>query len=111
MVKRFEKISCNIFNCRYWCSTKVDNDLEHIAGQGNWGFCRQSCPPITLVTTTLRPTTTTASKISEAASIGDYTSVSVINIYHNNNILFLKTICRSSGTCDENIITSSSINM
>ena len=29
--------------------------------------------PITLVTTTLRPTTTTASKISEAAIIGDYT--------------------------------------
>jgi hypothetical protein len=66
-------LAIHIFNCRYWCSTKVDDDLEHIAGQGNWGFCRQSCPPITLVTTTLRPTTITASKISEAVSIGDYT--------------------------------------
>ena len=46
--------------CRYWCSTKVDDELEHIGGQGNWGFCRQSCPPITPVTTTTRrprPTT------------------------------------------------------
>ena len=29
---------------KYWCSTKVDEDLEHIGGQGNWGFCRESCP-------------------------------------------------------------------
>jgi hypothetical protein len=46
--------------CRYWCSTKLDGELEHIGGQGNWGFCRQSCPPITPVTTTTRrprPTT------------------------------------------------------
>ena len=34
----------------------MDNELEHIGGQGNWGFCRQSCPPLTPVTTT---TTTT----------------------------------------------------
>ena len=43
------ELFCNesIFICRYWCSTKVDNDQEHVAGQGNWGFCRPSCPPIT----------------------------------------------------------------
>ena len=22
----------------------MDEDLEHIGGQGNWGFCRKSCP-------------------------------------------------------------------
>ena len=35
----------------------MDNELEHIGGQGNWGFCRQSCPPLTPVTaaTTRRP--------------------------------------------------------
>ena len=48
---RFEKKYLAIdyecfFICRYWCSTKVDNELEHVGGQGNWGFCRQSCPPI-----------------------------------------------------------------
>ena len=50
--------------CRYWCSTKVDDELEHIGGQGNWGFCRPSCPPITPVTsttTTQRPRPTTRS--------------------------------------------------
>ena len=33
----------------------MDNELEHIGGQGNWGFCRQSCPPITPRPTTPRP--------------------------------------------------------
>jgi len=29
---------------RFWCSTKVDdNTLEHIGGQGNWGYCQESC--------------------------------------------------------------------
>ena len=31
---------------RFWCSTKVDNDLNHIGGQGNWGYCGSSCPTI-----------------------------------------------------------------
>ena len=54
---RFENVFCGTYiYCRFWCSTKVDNNLEHIGGQGNWGFCRQSCPTITSVTTT-RPTT------------------------------------------------------
>jgi len=31
-------------NGRFWCSTKVDKKTkEHIGGQGNWGFCRESC--------------------------------------------------------------------
>ena len=71
----FEKsiLKCINFLCRYWCSTKVDDQLEHVGGQGNWGFCRQSCPPIALVTTTTpKPTTTTASEVSEAANRGDF---------------------------------------
>ena len=71
----FEKsiLKCIYFLCRYWCSTKVDDQLEHVGGQGNWGFCRQSCPPIALVTTTTpKPTTTTASEVSEAANRGDF---------------------------------------
>ena len=32
---------------KYWCSTKTDpQSLEHIGGEGNWGFCTNSCPPI-----------------------------------------------------------------
>ena len=27
-----------------WCSTKVTEIGEHIAGQGNWGVCGQKCP-------------------------------------------------------------------
>ena len=27
---------------RYWCFTKVDENLE---GIGNWGYCGKSCPP------------------------------------------------------------------
>ena len=30
---------------RYWCSTKVNENLEHAEGIGNWGYCSQSCPP------------------------------------------------------------------
>ena len=31
---------------RHWCSTKVDENLEHIPGNGYWGYCDQSCPPL-----------------------------------------------------------------
>ena len=49
---RFENVFCStliFIYCRFWCSTKVDNNLEHVGGEGNWGFCRQSCPTITSV--------------------------------------------------------------
>ena len=29
---------------RYWCSTKIDEKLDHIQGEGNWGYCTESCP-------------------------------------------------------------------
>ena len=36
---------------RYWCSTKVNpRTKEHIGGQGKWGFCQNSCPPIAPIT-------------------------------------------------------------
>ena len=36
---------------RYWCSTKVNpRTLEHIGGQGKWGFCQNSCPSIVSIT-------------------------------------------------------------
>ena len=28
---------------RNWCSVKVDENLEHVGGGNNWGYCRQSC--------------------------------------------------------------------
>ena len=31
---------------KYWCSTKVNENLEHADGIGNWGYCGQSCPPL-----------------------------------------------------------------
>ena len=32
---------------RYWCSTKVDEDLEHSRfPNGYWGYCDKSCPPM-----------------------------------------------------------------
>ena len=31
---------------KYWCSTKVDENLEHVPGGGFWGFCQNSCPPL-----------------------------------------------------------------
>ena len=33
---------------RYWCSTKVNENLEHADGIGNWGYCSQSCPPLSM---------------------------------------------------------------
>jgi hypothetical protein len=30
---------------RYWCSTKVNENLEHADSIGNWGYCSESCPP------------------------------------------------------------------
>ena len=40
---RFECITDTDPDDRYWCFTKVDENLE---GIGNWGYCSQSCPPI-----------------------------------------------------------------
>ena len=31
---------------KYWCSTDVDENLNHVS---EWGFCTDSCPPITPV--------------------------------------------------------------
>merc|ERR1711981_499273 len=31
---------------RYWCSTRIDDELEHVGGGGNWGYCDQNCPPL-----------------------------------------------------------------
>ena len=32
---------------RHWCSTKVDENLEHIRfPNGYWGYCDKSCPPL-----------------------------------------------------------------
>ena len=28
---------------RQWCSTKLDKFNEHIGGENNWGYCRESC--------------------------------------------------------------------
>ena len=32
---------------RHWCSVKVDENLDHVGGGSNWGYCQQSCPLIT----------------------------------------------------------------
>ena len=29
---------------KYWCSTKVDENFEHVQGGGFWGLCEDSCP-------------------------------------------------------------------
>lgn len=39
---RFECITDTDPDGRYWCFTKVDDNLE---GIGNWGYCGQACPP------------------------------------------------------------------
>ena len=41
-IMRFECITDTDPDGRYWCFTKVDDNLE---GIGNWGYCDQSCPP------------------------------------------------------------------
>ena len=28
---------------RPWCSVKVDENLDHVGGGSNWGYCQQSC--------------------------------------------------------------------
>ena len=28
---------------RFWCSTMVDDQLNHVSGQGKWGFCSDQC--------------------------------------------------------------------
>ena len=42
-IMRFECITDTDPDGRYWCFTKVDDNLE---GVGNWGYCGQACPPI-----------------------------------------------------------------
>jgi len=44
---------------RWWCSTKIDENQDHIGGQGNWGYCNLDCPGPAPKTTTPPPTTTT----------------------------------------------------
>ena len=29
---------------RLWCSTKTENNLDHVGGQMHWGYCGPSCP-------------------------------------------------------------------
>jgi hypothetical protein len=41
-IMRFECITDTDPDSRYWCFTKVDDNLE---GIGNWGYCGQACPP------------------------------------------------------------------
>ena len=31
---------------RYWCPTKVNQNLEYVASEKDWGFCKQSCPQL-----------------------------------------------------------------
>ena len=34
-------------NNKHWCSTKINENLEHIEGYGYWGLCSpNSCPPL-----------------------------------------------------------------
>ena len=37
---------------RPWCSTQVDENGDHVANVGAWGYCDASCPgnPVTLIT-------------------------------------------------------------
>ena len=88
MIMRFENTFCitSIFiYCRYWCSTKVDNELEHIGGQGNWGFCRQSCPPITPMEDPIEilPTTPTPTEKSEVPDI--FSQISTFEGFEQRN--------------------------
>ena len=29
---------------KYWCSTEVDSQGEHLGGKKAWGYCPQDCP-------------------------------------------------------------------
>ena len=29
---------------KFWCSTKVNEEQEHISGEGHWGICSEKCP-------------------------------------------------------------------
>jgi len=28
---------------RYWCSTQVDEDGQHVPSMGKWGYCKSNC--------------------------------------------------------------------
>ena len=45
-------------NDRYWCSTKVNENLEHADGIGNWGYCSESCPRLNKESASYSNTTT-----------------------------------------------------
>jgi hypothetical protein len=36
-------IKVSLYSFRQWCSTKVDKFNQHIGGENNWGYCRESC--------------------------------------------------------------------
>ena len=40
--KKYEE--CASDSNGFWCSTKTDEEGEHIAEQGNWGICGLNCP-------------------------------------------------------------------
>ena len=71
------KLDNPYYHNRYWCSTKVDDKLQHIGGGGHWAYCSQSCPPIlpesrgsllpTIIETT-SPTTRTSAIITTSAT-------------------------------------------
>ena len=55
---------------RYWCSTRVDDNLMHVSGEGNWGYCRSSCPE-EATPTTIATTSTLAEKSNKNYSLVD----------------------------------------
>ena len=75
---------------RFWCSTKVDDNLEHIGGGGHWAYCSESCSPIlseaqesllpTIIETKTSPTTsaiiTTTSATTAMSATSETTTTS-----------------------------------
>ena len=45
---------CNVNQNGPWCSTKVDENGNHITGRGNWGNCGSECPMAGMLTEFLR---------------------------------------------------------
>ena len=89
----------NMFQGKFWCSTRVDAGGNHVTGTGEWGHCSAACPQ---EQTSSQPTSSVASSSSSSSS--SFSSSSSSSSGQTSSAFTVEgTVCKTrtgvSGTC------------
>ena len=78
---------------KFWCPTQVNEDLEYVLGQGNWGYCSSSCPPLsndTIITSVIEGTKFSSSNL---AWKGKWSMSGCVNVQCKLKLRYLHENC------------------